>query len=162
MLKLCFVAKIYESNQEFQEPTATQRATVARTGRHIGIMMWKYIFISLAPSILADSESEAGNEFIYVLMTITLNAPTKAGSIYTQNLLMRPRLRYRKYVGIRPALIYIVINMNIVVNLLRTKSLWLSAYASSPEKNTFSIVVRTVRATDIRNALNTLSVLNTL
>ncbi|MNJ67810.1 hypothetical protein D3C77_640100 [compost metagenome] len=43
------------SNQEFQAPTATNRAMVANTGLQSGKMICQKILKSPAPSILADS-----------------------------------------------------------------------------------------------------------
>ncbi|MMZ66059.1 hypothetical protein D1872_285180 [compost metagenome] len=48
------------SNQEFQAPTATNKAIVASTGLHSGKMIRQKILKSPAPSILADSTRLSG------------------------------------------------------------------------------------------------------
>jgi hypothetical protein len=98
---------------------------------------------------------------MYVRMTITLNAPNKPGTQYTLKLFTKPRSLYRKKVGIRPALMYIVNRKYTVVNLFIMYSLRLSTYAAIEHMNIPHAVLSNVRATELRKAIGSEALLNT-
>src|SRR5690606_16490702 len=80
----------YVSNQLFHCPTAKNKEIVAITGKHNGIIIREKITKSLAPSIFADSSKATGKLSMNERMTITLNADSSIGQIYTWKSLIKP------------------------------------------------------------------------
>ena len=140
------------SNHAFHEPTAIKSPTVASTGRHKGKIILIKIVKSPYPSICADSIMLSGMEPKYVLIIIKLNALTIPGMMYTQNVLIIPRLRIRKKVGIRPAFTYIDSTSIIVKGLRKTNFFLERTKAIIAVKNTPVTMLIIVLQTDMKNA----------
>src|SRR5690606_35586556 len=110
------------SNHEFHWYTPENSATVASTGIDSGSTMLKNVRKSPAPSMRDASRMPSGSPSMNERMMIRLNTPISHGQMYTQKLLISPRLFISRNVGMRPPLTYIVSTKMMVTNLRSTKS----------------------------------------
>ena len=144
----CTLPALYRwvSNQLFQAPTATNKATVATTGKIRGKIIRQNRYRSRAIDAgrlhqgVGQAEDIAAHDN-------HVEAGKHGGNDIDQKL--RPSLRVfwmREMVGIRPALTYMVTTMATVITLRSTYSLRLSAKASMEVNTTLSTVCTTVRS----------------
>jgi hypothetical protein len=90
---------------------------------------------------------------IYVLITTKLKAFTIPGTMYTQNEFTMPRRSIKKYVGIRPAFMYMESTKTRVKGFNKTNSRLESAKAIIAVKKTLVTRLITVLDTEIKKAL---------